>query len=102
MVESRNQQIKDLQESSVKLMDQNAKLSVQVSELQEENEKLNTRIAELESALAEYESGNVYEGTVIGEGTHHTVITGMTLNGKKYTEEQMADKLKSFQIDVQE
>ena len=102
MVESRNKQIKDLQESSVKLMDQNAKLAVQVSELQEENEKLNTRIAELESALAEYESGNVYEGTVIGEGTHHTVITGMTLNGKKYTEEQMADKLKSFQIDVQE
>lgn len=101
MVEDRNKQIKDLQESSVKLMEQNANMSVQLSNLQDENDKLNARIAELESSLAEYESGNVYEGTVIDDNaTHHTIITGMTLNGKQYTEDQMAEALKGLKIDT--
>ena len=54
----------------------------------------------IEAKLTEYESGNEYSGTVVGEGTHHTVITGLTLTGEnvEFTEEQMAAALKNLEV----
>ena len=102
ILEDRNKQIKDLQESNVKLMEQNADFASQLTTLQEENDKLHSDISELEAKLAEYEGGEEYTGMVVGEGTHHTVITGRTLNGNEYTEEQLAEALKSLEIDIKE
>lgn len=102
ILEDRNKQIKDLQESNVKLMEQNASFAESLTNLQEENDKLNSEIADLEAKLAEYEAGNEYSGVVVGDATHHTVITGRTLNGTEYTEEQMAEALKTLEIKVSE
>jgi len=102
IVNERNKQIQDLQESNVKLMEQNTDFATTLTTLQEENDKLLSEIATLEAKLAEYEAGNEYNGMVVGEGTHHTVITGRTLNGNEYTEEQLADALKTLEIKVSE
>lgn len=102
IVNERNKQIQDLQESNVKLMEQNTDFATTLTTLQEENDKLLSEIAALEAKLAEYEAGNEYNGMVVGEGTHHTVITGRTLNGNEYTEEQLADALKTLEIKVTE
>lgn len=102
IVNERNKQIQDLQESNVKLMEQNTDFATTLTTLQEENDKLLSEIAALEAKLAEYEAGNEYNGMVVGEGTHHTVITGRTLNGNEYTEEQLADALKTLEIKVSE
>lgn len=102
IVNERNKQIKDLQESNVKLMEQNSDFASTITTLQEENEKLSSDISSLEAKLAEYEAGNEYNGMVVGDGTHHTVITGRTLNGNEYTEEQLADALKTLEIKVTE
>lgn len=102
IVNERNKQIKDLQEANVKLMEQNADFATSLTSLQEENEKLQSDISDLEARLAEYEAGNEYSGTVVGEGTHHTVITGRTIDGQQYTEEQMADALKTLEIKITE
>lgn len=100
ILEDRNQQIKDLQESNVKLMEQNADFAESLAALQEENDRLSSEISDLEAKLAEYEAGNEYQGTVIGDATHHTVITGQRLNGNEYTEEQLAEALKTLEIKV--
>ena len=100
IVEERNKQIQALQDSNVNLMEQNTDFATSLTELQEENDKLLAQISDLEAKLAEYEAGNEYSGTVVGEGTHHTVITGKTLNGNEYTEEQMAEALKTLEIKV--
>lgn len=102
IVNERNKQIQDLQESNVKLMEQNTDFATTLTTLQEENDKLLSQLAALEAKLAEYEAGNEYNGMVVGEGTHHTVITGRTLNGNEYTEEQLADALKTLEIKVSE
>lgn len=102
IVNERNKQIKDLQEANVKLMEQNADFATSLTSLQEENEKLQSDISNLEARLAEYEAGNEYSGTVVGEGTHHTVITGRTIDGQQYTEEQMAEALKTLEIKITE
>lgn len=102
IVNERNKQIKDLQEANVKLMEQNADFATSLTSLQEENEKLQSDISDLEARLAEYEAGNEYSGTVVGEGTHHTVITGRTIDGQQYTEEQMAEALKTLEIKITE
>ena len=47
ILEDRNKQIKDLQESNVKLMEQNADFASQLTTLQEENDKLHSRYAYL-------------------------------------------------------
>ena len=86
----------------MKLMEQNTDFATTLTTLQEENDKLLSEIAALEAKLAEYEAGNEYNGMVVGEGTHHTVITGRTLNGNEYTEEQLADALKTLEIKVSE
>lgn len=100
IVNERNNQIKSLQESNVKLMEQNAEFAESMNTLQEENDKLSADISALEAKLAEYEAGNEYSGMVVGDGTHHTVITGRTLNGNEYTEKQLADALKGLEIKV--
>jgi len=102
IVEDRNKQIKDLQDSNVKLMEQNADFASRLTALQEENAKLHSDISDLEAKLAEYEGGEEYTGMVVGEGTHHTVITGRTLEGKHYTEEELAQALKTLEIDTKE
>lgn len=104
LLEERNKQIKDLQESNVRLIQQNAELSTSLAELQEENDKTTKRLNEVETQLIQYESGNEYDGVVIeGEtATHHTIITGQTLKGKqyKYTEEQLSNILKDYEIKI--
>ena len=100
IVEDRNKQIKDLQDANVKLMEQNANFATSLNTLQEEYDKLLSDYNLIEAKLTEYESGNEYSGTVVGEGTHHTVITGLTLNGEnvEITEEQMAAALKNLEV----
>ena len=97
LLEDRNQQIKDLMESNAKLMKQNAEYAEIITSLQEENEKMSTDISELETKLTEYESGNEYEGTLVGEATHHTIVTGLRSDGTNYTEEQLQDALKMYE-----
>lgn len=102
-LEERNNQIKALQNSNVQLIEQNAKYAAQVADLQDENAKLTTQTTELEAKLTEYQSGNEYDGVIIdGNSTHHTIITGRTLNGKEYTEEQLAEALKTLKIDAKD
>ncbi len=100
IVEDRNKQVKDLQDANVKLMEQNANFATTLNTLQEEYDKLLADYNLLEAKLTEYESGNEYSGTVVGEGTHHTVITGLTLTGEnvEFTEEQMAAALKNLEV----
>ena len=104
LLEERNKQIRDLQESNVRLIQQNVDLSTSLSELQEENDKTTKRLNEVETKLIKYESGNEYDGVVIeGEtATHHTIITGKTLNGNEYTEEQLSNVLKNLEIKTSE
>ena len=102
LLEDRNKQIKDLQDANVRLMEQNAKFATSITELQEENNKLNADISDLETKMTELSGGEEYQGMVVGEGTHHTIITGRTLNGKDYTEEELADALKTLEIKVSE
>jgi chaperonin cofactor prefoldin len=103
IVEDRNGQIADLQESNVELIKQNADLSVQNADLQDEIQKLNSRLDELETALAEYQSGNEYEGKIIDDNaTHHTYITGLNAKtGKEFTEEELSNALKSYEESIQ-
>lgn len=84
MLDDRNQQIKDLMESNARLMKQNAEYAETINNLQSENEKMTNEISDLEAKITEYESGVVHTGTVVGEGTHYTII-----EGKKYTEDQL-------------
>ena len=100
IVEDRNKQIKDLQDANVNLIEQNANFATTLNTLQEEYDKLLSDYNLLEAKLTEYESGNEYSGTVVGEGTHHTVITGLTLTGEnvEFTEEQMAAALKNLEV----
>ena len=99
LLEERNKQVKDLQESNVRLIQQNVDLSTSLSELQEENDKTTKRLNEVETKLIQYESGNEYDGVVIeGEtATHHTIITGQT-----YTEEQLKKVLETLEIKTSE
>ena len=101
LIEDRNSQIKDLQESNVKLMEQNTELAAQLESLQEENDKLAKELDEKEVELAQYQSGETYEGVVLdGNASHHTIITGFKLqDGTQYTEEQMAEALKGLKLD---
>lgn len=100
IIEDRNKQIKSLQDANVKLMEQNANFATTLTKLQEDYDKLISDYSTIEAKLTEYESGNEYSGTVIGDGTHHTVITGLTLSGENvnFTEEQMAEALKTLEI----
>ena len=103
LLEDRNKQIKDLQDANVKLMEQNAKFATSLTELQEENNKLNSDVADLEAKVGELTgSGDEYQGIVVGEGTHHTIITGKRLNGQEYTEEQLSKALETLEIKVSE
>jgi hypothetical protein len=102
MLEDRNKQIKDLQEANIRLMEQNAELATSVEKLQGENDKMSADIMDLETKVNEYEGGVEYTGTVVGAGTHHTIITGLKSDGTNLTEEQLADALKRLEIDVQD
>ena len=102
IVEDRNKQIKDLQDVNVKLMEQNANFATSINELQEENSKLNADVTDLETKVVELTGGEEYDGFVVGEGTHHTVITGRRLNGQEYTEEQLSKALETLEIKVSE
>lgn len=87
ILEERNTQIKDLQESNVKLIEQNTNFATQLETLKDTNDQLSSQITELEKKVNEYESGAEYTGTVIGEGQQISIISG-----RKYTE----DELKKF------
>lgn len=97
ILEERNKQIKDLQESNAKLIEQNATFATTIAELQEQNDRLNSTVTELETTVSEYEGGHEYEGTVVGTGTHHVIVTGKRLNGENYTEEQFQKALESLE-----
>ena len=97
ILDDRNQQIKDLMESNAKLMAQNAELAQSLSTLQDENDKLEKNISDLEAKVTDYESGTEYTGTVIGEGTYHTIVTGVSSDGTNYTEEQLQEALKMYE-----
>lgn len=97
LLEERNKQIKDLQETNAKLLEQNAQFATTLTTLQDDYDKVVADMTTLETKLEEYETGNVYEGTVVGEGTHHTIITGA-----KYTEDQLKEALKDLQTVYQD
>lgn len=95
LLEERNKQIKDLQESNAELMKQNVEFASTITELQEANEKLESDNAELEAIVTEYQSGAEHEGEVVqvnGVATKYTLI-----EGKQYTEEQMEEVSKHLQ-----
>ena len=92
ILDDRNQQIKDLMESNARLMQQNAEYAETINNLQSENEKMTNEISDLEAKITEYESGVEYTGTVVGEGTHYTII-----EGKKYTEDQLQEAMKHLE-----
>ena len=97
ILEERNKQIKDLQESNALLMKQNAEFATSLAELQEENEKMAAEVTDLETKVEEYEGGTEYTGTVVGEGTHHTIISQ-----RQYTEEELKNALKELETTSQE
>ena len=101
LLEDRNNQIKDLQDSNVKLIEQNANMSVELTTLHEDYDSLASRNSELETLVNKYENATEYSGELIGEGTHHTIITAKDVNGSNYTEEQMAEALKNLQLNIQ-
>ncbi len=103
LLEDRNSQIKGLQESNVKLLEQNADFASQLTTLQEENDNLNQQVSELQAAVNKYEGATEYEGTVIGSGTNYKIVTGIDgTTGKEYTEEQLVNALKNLELDIQE
>ena len=65
-LDDRDAQIKSLQESNVKLMEQNADLAAQLAALQDSYDKMYVEYTAVETKLAEYQSGAEYTGTVIG------------------------------------
>lgn len=97
LLEERNKQIKDLQESNARLMEQNAQFATTLSELQEQNDKLTAENTELESKVVEYEGGEEYQGTIVGQGTHTTIISQ-----RQYTEEELQNALKTLETTTQE
>ena len=102
-LDDRDAQIKSLQESNVKLMEQNADLAAQLAALQDSYDKMYVEYNEVEAKLAKYQSGEEYTGTVIGTGTNYKIVTGVdSTTGKEYTEEQMANALKNLELDIQE
>ena len=102
-LDDRDAQIKSLQESNVKLMEQNADLAAQLAALQDSYDKMYVEYNEVEARLAKYQSGEEYTGTVIGTGTNYKIVTGVdSTTGKEYTEEQMANALKNLELDIQE
>lgn len=92
ILEKRNTQIKDLQESNVKLIEQNTNFATQLETLKDTNDQLLSQISELEKKINEYESGVEYSGTVVGEGQKITIISG-----RKYTESQLKNISDNFQ-----
>lgn len=92
ILEKRNTQIKDLQESNVKLIEQNTNFATQLETLKDTNDQLLSQISELEKKINEYESGVEYSGTVVGEGQKITIISG-----RKYTESQLKKISDNFQ-----
>lgn len=102
-LDDRDAQIKSLQESNVKLMEQNADLAAQLAALQDSYDKMYVEYTAVEAKLAEYQSGAEYTGTVIGTGTNYKIVTGVnSTTGKNYTEEEMANALKNLELDIQE
>lgn len=97
LLEERNRQIKDLQESNARLMEQNAQFATTMTELQDENDKMTAEVSDLEAKVEEYEGGTEYTGMVVGEGTHHTIISN-----RQYTEEELKNALKDLETTTQE
>ncbi len=91
ILDERNKQIKDLQESNAELMKQNVEFASTITDLQEENNRLESTNADLEAKVIEYESGVEHNGEVVeatGGASKYTII-----KGEQYTEEQMKDAL---------
>jgi len=104
LLDEKNKQIQDLQKSNANLISQNANFATKITDLQSENEKLSSQMSDLEAKVAEYESGTEYTGTVLdNRATSLTYIRGFNgETGKEYTEEEMKNMLKNFELDVQE
>ena len=92
LLDNRNKQIKDLMESNANLLKQNTELAEKLAELQEENARLKSELTAMDAKLADYESGNEYEGTIIGDATHHTIITN-----RQYTEDELKDAIDALE-----
>lgn len=83
LLDDRNNTIKNLQESNVKLIEQNVNFATELEKLKEENDKLSSDISELETRITAYESGEEFQGTVLGTGNQYTVI-----GKREYTEDE--------------
>lgn len=92
ILEERNTQIKDLQESNAKLIEQNTNFATQLETLKDTNDQLSSQITELEKKVNEYESGAEYTGTIIGEGQQISIISGRT-----YTEDELKEISKNLE-----
>lgn len=92
ILEERNTQIKDLQESNAKLIEQNTNFATQLETLKDTNDQLSSQITELEKKVNEYESGAEYMGTIIGEGQQISIISGRT-----YTEDELKEISKNLE-----
>ena len=91
-MDDRNVQIKELQESNAKLIEQNTKFATQIESLKETNDVLSSQISELEKKVNEYESGVEYNGTVVGEGQKITIISE-----REYTENDLKKIAENFE-----
>lgn len=92
VLDDRNVQIKELQESNAKLIEQNTKFATQLESLKETNDVLSSQISELEKKVNEYESGVEYNGTVVGEGQKITIISE-----REYTENDLKKIAENFE-----
>jgi len=97
MLEDRNRQIRELMESNVKLMNQNAELVNQLDAAQENVEKMSSTISDMEVELGKYKDGEEYVGEVINDVSKYTII-----EGKNYTEEQMKEALNHLETIYQD
>lgn len=84
----------DLQRSNSALMIQNVEYASRIEELNASNEELNNSINSLEERLTEYESGNIYDATLIGEGTYTNIISN-----RQYTEEEIQNAFNALDED---
>jgi polyhydroxyalkanoate synthesis regulator phasin len=95
LLEDRNTQISNLQQSNAELIEQNVNFATQIEELKTTNDELESQVTELENKLADYESNDEYDGQIISTNTEKvTVTTTEGINLEKYAK-ALEDMIKS-------
>lgn len=87
----RNQQISNLQASNAALMEQNVNLATQIEDLKNINNSLSSEVSTLEAKVAEYESGEIYDATVLDNNGTTIHIS----SEREYTEDELKNVVKT-------